>query len=275
MDTTQAAADTRRAGAELEQSTAVDVVARIGLACYGLVHLVLGWLAVQLAVGHTAKDASTTGALRELARQPLGRPLLWAITVGMFLLVGWRLVEAGFGHRDHRDGARTRRRATSAGKAVLYAAIGVAALRVATGQHSSGHGTQGATARVLAWPAGPALVALAGAAVVGYGIALVVIGWTERFADRMDADGTTGVRGTAYRWCGRIGYVVKGCAYGVVGVLVGYAGLTHDPDRSGGLDQALQRLLQQPAGPLLTGAVGVGLACFGLFCFARAAHLDR
>ena len=27
--------------------------------------------------------------------------------------------------------------------------------------------------------------------------------------------------------------------------------------------------------PALTAAVGVGLGCFGLFCFARARHLDR
>jgi hypothetical protein len=187
----------------------------------------------------------------------------------------WRLVEAAFGHRDRRGSARTWRRLASAGKAVIYGVIGTSALRVAVGHQSSGHGPKGLTARVLGWPAGPALVVIAGVAVLGYGIGLVVIGWTEKFVDRMDADGTTGPAGTTYRWLGRIGYVVKGCAFGVVAVLVAYAGATHDPQKSGGLDQALQRLLQQPSGPVLTAAVGAGLACFGLFCFARSAHLDR
>ena len=34
-------------------------------------------------------------------------------------------------------------------------------------------------------------------------------------------------------------------------------------------------MLEQPFGPDLLIAIGVGLACYGLFCFARARHLDR
>jgi hypothetical protein len=271
----RAADDARRTGEQVERSAAVDLIARAGLLAFGVVHLVLGWLAVQLAVGHTAKDANTTGALRELAGQPFGRPLLWSVTIGMFLLVLWRLVEAGFGHREHTGAARIRRRLLSAGKAVVYGALGVSALRVATGSGSSGKGPKGWTAQVLGWPAGPAIVAVAGLAVIGYGIGLAVVGWTEKFTERMDDDALTGASGTAYRWLGRVGYVVKGCAVGVVGGLVGYAGHTHDAARSGGLDQALQRLLQQPAGPALTAGIGAGLACFGLFCFARSRHRDR
>jgi hypothetical protein len=273
--TSPTADDARRAGAELEQSTALDAVARIGLVTYGAVHLVLAWLALQLAIGHTSKDASTAGAMRELAGQPLGTPLLWSITVGMFLLVLWRLEEAAVGHREHTGVGRGWRRVLSAGKAVVYGAIGASALRVATGHSSSGRGPRGWTAQVLAWPAGPAIVAVAGLAVIGFGVGLVVVGWTGKFAERMDAGGRTGANGTLYRWLGRVGYVAKGCAVGVVGGLIGYAGLTHDPDRSGGLDQALQRLLQQPGGPALTVGIGAGLGCFGLFCFAWSRHLDR
>lgn len=267
--------DARRAGEQLERSDAVDAVARAGLVAYGLVHLALGWLALQLAFGHTGKPANTTGAMRELADQPLGRPLLWAVTVGMFLLVVWRLVEALFGHRERHASSRTWHRLASGGKAVIYAAIGVSALRVAAGHRSSGHGPKGLTARVLSWPAGPTIVVVAGLAIVVYAVGLVRIGWTEKFVERMEPEGTTGGAGAAYRWLGRVGYVVKGGALGVVGGLVTYAGFTHDAKRSGGLDRALQRLLQEPGGPALTAAIGVGLACFGLFCFARSRHLDR
>jgi hypothetical protein len=266
--------EAQRAGRELERSSAVDMVARVGLVAYGVVHLVLAWLALELAVGHTSKKADTTGAMHELAAQPLGRPLLWAVTVGMFLLVVWRVVEALFGQRQHDGLGRLVRRVGSAATAVVYGAIGVSALRTAAGQRSSDN-PKGLTAHVLQWPAGPALVVVAGLVVLGIGIGLFVVGVTARFARSMEPGSTHGAPGAAYRLLGRVGYLAKGCALGVVGGLVGYAGLTHDPSDSGGLDEALQRLLQQPFGPALTGAIGVGLGCFGLFCFAWSRHLDR
>jgi hypothetical protein len=54
-----------------------------------------------------------------------------------------------------------------------------------------------------------------------------------------------------------------------------YAALTHDADKSGGLDQALLKVLDQPFGPLLLALAAAGIACYGLFCFAWARHLDR
>ncbi len=51
--------------------------------------------------------------------------------------------------------------------------------------------------------------------------------------------------------------------------------MTHDPKKSGGLDQALQEIVQQPFGQVLLTLVGVGIACYGLFAFARARHFNR
>ena len=57
----------------------------------------------------------------------------------------------------------------------------------------------------------------------------------------------------------------KGVAIGLVGGLFVYAAVTHDPKKSGGLDAALQQVLQQPYGPFMLGAIGIGLICYGLF----------
>ena len=40
-----------QAGREVHQSEWLDHAARIGLVTYGVVHLVIAWLAVQLALG--------------------------------------------------------------------------------------------------------------------------------------------------------------------------------------------------------------------------------
>ena len=48
------------------------------------------------------------------------------------------------------------------------------------------------------------------------------------------------------------GYTAKGVALVIIGLLFLSAAWTHDPDKSGGLDQALSKLLQQPFGsPML------------------------
>jgi hypothetical protein len=69
--------------------------------------------------------------------------------------------------------------------------------------------------------------------------------------------------------------MAKGVAFAIVGGLFCYAAYTHQPKKSGGLDVALHKVLQQPFGQFLLLAIALGIACYGLFCFARARHLSR
>lgn len=57
--------------------------ARLGYAASGVVHLLLGWLAVQLAWGSSPESADQTGALQELSRTAVGGVLLWFVVVGL------------------------------------------------------------------------------------------------------------------------------------------------------------------------------------------------
>jgi type IV secretory pathway VirB2 component (pilin) len=72
---------------------------------------------------------------------------------------------------------------------------------------------------------------------------------------------------------GQVGYVAKGLAFVIIGVLVCWAAVTDNPRKAGGLDQSLARLVQVPMGAVAVIAIGVGIACFGLYLFARARHL--
>jgi hypothetical protein len=119
------------------------------------------------------------------------------------------------------------------------------------------------------------LVAAVGLTILGIGGYFVVRAWTEKFREELDTEGKTGSSGSAYVWFGKLGYTAKGIAFGIVGTLFIYAALTHDPHKSGGLDQALTELLGQPFGPFLLAVVAVGIGCYGLFCFARARHINR
>jgi len=263
----------KESGKDAEQSPWLDVAARAGLVAYGVVHLLIAWVALQLAFGGTSQEASSKGGFEELASHPVGTVALWAVAVGLVLLVLWRLVEAAFGHLDEEPGPpRWRRRATSAGKAVAYGVLAGSAFGVLLG--SGGSGGPPLTGRVMAWPGGQWLVVLAGLGVLSYAGWAVWHGWTDRFLQLLDRQGRAGEVGEVYRWFGKVGYVVKGVATGIVGVLVVHAGWTHEGKDDEGLDDALRTVRDQPFGPYLLAAVALGLACYGLFAFARARHLD-
>jgi hypothetical protein len=261
-------------GREVHQSDWLDHAARIGLVAYGVVHLMVAWLAIQLAIGDKEDTADSQGAVQQVAEQPYGEALVWGIAIGMFLLAVWQGLEALFGHRDEEGFTRIRKRVTSAGKAVVYVFIGITAVKAASGSSSGKNGTDSATAKVMDWPAGQLIVGAIGLAIIGIGAYLVYRAWTEKFAKHINAEGKSGATGTAYIWFGKAGYTAKGVAFGIVGSLFLYAALTHEPKKSGGLDQALHKVLQQPFGPYLLILIALGIGCYGLFCFARARHFN-
>ncbi len=262
---------TRRA----EHSEWLDRSVRAGLLAYGLVHLTIAWLAVQLALGDSSGSASSTGALHKLSKQPFGVVLIWAVAVGMFLLVLWRLVEAASGHADKDGGDLVKARAVSVAKAVIYGSIGLSATRVATGSGSSSGGSDSTTAKLMNLPAGQWLVGAVAVGIAAYGANMVRRAWTEKFREHLTSEGKSGDAGTAYIWFGKVGYVAKGVAFLLVAALFAYASITHDPKKSGGLDQALQEVLKQPFGPVLLVILALGIGSYGLFCFARARYLSR
>jgi hypothetical protein len=255
----------------------MDRAVRVGLVSYGVVHLVLAWLTLQLVIGGGGGSASNKGALQELAQNSLGLFFLYVAGVGFLALVAWQALEAIWGHTDEDGGKRVFKRAISGGKVVLYGYLAFSCFRTAIGSSSksSGGGTQGLTAKVMQLPAGPVLVGLVGVGVLVTAGFLVYRGWKEKFRSKLDVKGNTGKDGRAYVLAGKVGYIAKGAALAVIGVLFLYAALSHDAQKSAGLDQALHKVLQQPFGGPVLVVIAIGFACYGLFCFAWARHLDR
>ena len=268
--------DVKSAGRRAENSEWLDHVVRFGLVAYGVVHLLVASIALQLAFGDTGRSASSKGALKELASQPFGEVALWAVAIGMSLLVVWRLIEAAFGHAGESGKEELGKRLSSLLKAVIYGAVAFSAFKVAFGDSGGGGSSSDTmTATVMNWPGGRLLVGLGGLAVIGYGAWTAWRGWSEKFLEHLDVSGRSGQDGRAYRLFGKAGYLAKGIAVALVGSLFVYAAVTHDADEGGGLDEALHTVLEQPYGPLLLALIALGIGCYGLFCFARARHLDR
>ena len=261
-------------GRKVDESDAFGHFVRLGIVAYGLVHLLIAWLALRLAFGSGQGSASSSGALSELAKSPVGRVSLYVVAGGFLALVLWQLLDALVGHRDVDGARRLGRRAASVGKVLVYGALGVSAFKLAVGSGASGDGTDTMTSKLMSAPFGQILVGLVGVGIVVVAGGLAYQGWAEKFTDYLDVRGHSGRSGRAVVLLGKTGYLSKAVAIAVVGVLFVWAAATHDAQKSGGLDQALHKVLQQPFGPVLLIVIALGLACYGLFCFARARHFN-
>lgn len=253
----------------VRNSRAVRGLARGGYVASGVLHLLIGWLAVQLALGQTEGQADQSGAFRAVARMPGGEVLLWLVAVGFTALALWQLATAVVGVPNAEN--QLAARAKSVAKAVLYGALAVTGVRYAQGSGGSGGSgsEESLTARVLAMPGGAWLVGAAGLVIVGVGGYHVVKGVRKKFLEDLAGTGGSAVRPVVVR-LGQAGYVAKGIALGVVGGLVVAAAVTTDPEQAGGLDEALHTMRDQPYGTVLLLVVGLGIAAFGLYSFARA-----
>jgi hypothetical protein len=257
------------------ESGPVKLLGRVGIVSYGVVHLLVGYLALKVALdGGSGTKTDKGGALQTLAAQTGGKFLLWVITVGLVALVVWRLADAAWGHQRIRDKRkRTRKRVVNVGEALIYGALAFSAAKLASGGGTgSGNKQQTLTAKVLDLPGGQLLVGAVGVAVIAIAAFVVHRGVTKRFTEDLDlSKANPSARKTAIR-LGQVGYPALGVAYGTVGVLIVIAAMNYDPNKPVGLDAALKTLVGQPYGTVLLSLVAVGLACFGVYCLFDARY---
>lgn len=254
-----------KAAQEVRHSRPYELAITTGLIAYGVVHLLVAWIALQLAFGKSSQEASQQGALRELAGGPLGGVLLWVVAIGLFALVVWRVLELGWGHLD------VEKKVSSTGRAIVYLVLGVSAVKIAVGSGSSGSGQQKTvSARLMEHGAGRVLLVAVGIAIVALGCYHVYKAITKKFLE----DLVGGVSDLTIL-LGRIGYVAKGIAFAVVGVLVGWAAIDYDPQKAGGLDSALHTIKEQPFGSVLLTVLAAGIAAFGGYCFIWSRNARR
>jgi len=258
-----------RSAARAADSKPVELLGRVGLAAYGLVHLLIAWLAAQVALGSGGGEgAGKGGALTELAGKSWGGPLLWVIAIGMFALALWQLGEAVWGRKSYGSPAK---RVVHVVEAVVFGFLGYSAAKIASGGKSQSNSEQASiTADVLAKPAGQVLVVAVGVAVMGAAAYLILKGARKKFLKELNFAGASASTRRLTERLGQAGYIAQGTGYGIVGLLIVVAAVKHDPKQATGLDTALATLAEQPYGTALLLIVALGFACFGVYCFLDA-----
>lgn len=249
-------------------------VARAGFIVSGLINVLIGVLAFQLAFGGSDEQPDQSGALRLVEVVPGGAVILWVCAVACALLALWMIVD-GIAQRRRQSGkdgvlALVKR----LGLAVLYAVLAVSILRAVSGSGSNTEQTADSTSSSLIgtwW--GATLIVIAGLAVAGVGVYFIVRGVRRTFTETLDLAGAGRLRKVVVA-SGVIGHVARGVAFIVMGALCIIAVVTRDPETVGGLGGTLQTIAQQPFGPWLLAVVGVGLFAYGVFSAFRARFED-
>jgi hypothetical protein len=260
----------KAAASAAQNSTVFRTLARIGYVVLGILHILIGVIAISVSTGSTASEADQGGALEQISAAPAGGLLLWVIVLGLLALAIWQIAEAVL-ERNPDTKKKWGYRAKYIGTAIVYIAIAITALVYAVGgQSDSSDSSTTFTAKLLATPGGVVLLVLVGLVVAGLGVAFIVRGFTRAFEKYLDLPDGAAEKGIVT--FGVVGYVAKGIAIGVTGILFMIAAFTHDPSQAGGLDSALHTLAGLPFGTVILWIVGAGLILYCLFCFARARY---
>jgi hypothetical protein len=247
-------------------------VTRLGLAARGVLYVVLGILALQIAFGDTGEQANQKGALQELAGQPFGKVIIWVIAVGLVAYALWRLLSAAFGVRFDPAATDAKGRVKALGEGIGYGAVAVLAIRIATSgsSSSSNGGSQENAATALSWPGGQFLVGAVGVVIVGVGLYFIRDGWKADFTKELSLGKVGPTARKVVVQLGRFGRVARGVVFAVIGGFVVAAAATYDPDKAKGVDGALKELADTPAGPWLLAVVALGFVAFGAYGIAEA-----
>ena len=234
-----------------------------------MLHFLVGAIAIRLATGGEG-HADVSGAVEELSRQPAGPILLWSSFVACVALALWQTGDAVF-HFNHLPGRqKLKKKLKAAGQAVVFAAFAASLVSFALGaRQDNGKSASDLTIAVMKFPGGIALLILVGSAVAIAGVIYAIRGFRQSFAKHLRWPASAPAR-RAVKVVGIAGYAAKGVALVLVGLLIIIATLQAHPEQSTGLDGGLRALREQPLGVYALAAVGVGLACYGVFQAVRA-----
>ncbi|WP_327151782.1 DUF1206 domain-containing protein [Nocardia sp. NBC_01329] len=252
------------------RSRVFERFARAGFVMAGIVHLLIGYLALRIAFGGGG-TTDQSGAMAELAAKPGGVPALVVGIAAFVFMALWRLTEAVLGSRtggrDEDRKSELFQRGKAFAVAVVYFGYAITAFSFVRGSgKSSGGQNAGLSARLMESTGGKIVLVVAGLVIVAVGGYHIYKGVTRKFLEKLHTDNGL------VRKLGTVGYLSKGSAIAGAGVLVIVAVNQSDPGKASGLDAALKTLGAQPFGPVLLVVAGLGIAAYGLYDLACARY---
>lgn len=249
---------------DIVQNPWFERLARCGHIVSGVLHLLIGYIAIRIALGKGG-SADQSGAFRELTSKTGGTLVMWVVMVAFLALAVWRLVEGAVGKRSESKEVSAMDRIKAFSLAILYFAFAWSAFTFAKGAgKSSSEQNAGLTARAMESGIGKLAIVVVAGVFIGVGGYHCYKGISKKFLKDLKSPGTV------EETLGTIGYTAKGLALIGIGVLFIAALFTEDPGKATGLDGALKTLREQAFGTILLVVAGFGIAVYGLYSFVMA-----
>ena len=262
-------------------SGAIEWLARVGFLVKGVLYMVVGALAVQVAARAGGRITGMRGALTTVLRQPFGRTLLLVAAIGLLGYAAWRVLQGLFDpDRLGHDWRGLAIRASFVARGVVHAALGRQAFRLHRGLSApSGTSEREVATEVFQWPLGDWLVVLAGLGLIGFAVQQVYAAITCRFERNLDVEE---MRREAGEWAialSRFGVASRAVVFALLGWAIVVAGWSRDPSEVGTTASALRTLAEQPGalGRWLVGVTAAGFVAYGFYeiIHARYLHIRR
>lgn len=239
---------------------------RFGQIVRGVIYVVLGTLALRLALGTHGAEMTESGVIELIGQQRFGGVLLVAVAIGLASYALWGVIRAVFDplHKG-RSPLGIAKRIGFAASGLVYAGLVVVTLGFIVGPLPQIPQSSDWTTRLLAKPFGAWLVGFIGVCWIAAAGVQIVKAWMGKFARDLDLDRRAPAE---RRWAlrlGRVGIVTRGIVLTIIGIFLIATAFDANPHHTAGMDGALLGLLRQPFGRTLLGAAGLGLIAYGVF----------
>lgn len=265
-------ADIQSAGRRASSTRPFQTLARAGIVARGVTYLLVGYIAVRIALGKGG-SADRQGALQTVAATPGGTVILWLLAVGFAGLALWHFTEAVKGQAGP-EGRKARKRLTALARGAFYVAVcsSTVAFVVGTGgPGSSDRKSEDMTGTAMHdVPAGRWLVLVVGLGFVAAGIGLSVTALRRDFEKQLKTGLMSRRVRRAVEALGMVGRSTRALVFAAAGAFLVYAAVSFDPRKAKGVDGTLREFAATGFGPWLLVLVAFGLVVFGLYCFCEA-----
>ena len=262
----------RRAGRGRRAGRWLTWLAKAGLTARGVMYVLIGIIAVEVAVNGSRQQADRTGAVHLVAQNAFGSVILWLLVIGFGGMTLWRLSEAVWGGPD-ADGRKASKRLANLARAVFYAVVTYGILKFALGvgqPGSSDSQSQDLTAAAMRHQGGQVIVALAGVAIVLAGLYVIYRAYKLKFLKHLRMGSASPRTRKVVTRLGQAGGIARGAVFATIGVFLVIAAKDVNPRQAKGIDSALRALAHTPLGPWLLVVVAIGLMMFGVYSWCEA-----
>ncbi len=245
----------------------IDKVRRFGLFAKGFLYFLMGSLAFLAAFGFGVDFGGHENTLKFLLQLPAGKIIVFTLASGLMAYSLWRIYKAYLDPKGKGRGGRWFNKMGFVYSGVVYGFFAITFYSALYSANFNADAEEAMLSQVLNMSAGPWIMAIIIAAVVGQGIFQLWFGFSENFMFLLDNDPANNAQVQVLKTLAKIGYTSRGVVFLILAYFLLRVLIAHDADVYDGTKGVFYYLLNLDAGNFLMGTLGMGLLIYGVFTF--------